>query len=65
MYGDNTFTLVDGKVMIGESMVETADVATSNGVIHVVDKVIMPREETTGATDDTESSSDDESSNVV
>ena len=64
--GDNiTFTLVDGKVMIGESMVETADVATSNGVIHVVDKVIMPPEETTGATDDTESSSDDESSNVV
>ena len=64
--GDNiTFTLVDGKVMIGESMVQTADVATSNGVIHVVDKVIMPPEETTGATDDTESSSDDESSNVV
>ena len=64
--GDNiTFTLVDGKVMIGESMVETADVATSNGVIHVVDKVIMPPEETTGATDDTESSSDDDSSNVV
>ena len=62
---DITFTLVDGKVMIGESMVQTADVATSNGVIHVVDKVIMPPEETTGATDDTESSSDDESSNVV
>ena len=64
--GDNiTFSLVDGKVMIGESMVQTADVATSNGVIHVVDKVIMPPEETTGATDDTESSSDDDSSNVV
>ena len=64
--GDNiTFTLVDGKVMIGESMVQTADVATSNGVIHVVDKVIMPPEETTGATDETESSSDDESSDVV
>ena len=62
---DISFTLVDGKVMIGESMVQTADVATSNGVIHVVDKVIMPPEETTGATDDTESSSDDESSNVV
>ena len=64
--GDNiTFALVDGKVMIGESMVQTADVATSNGVIHVVDKVIMPPEETTGATDETESSSDDESSDVV
>ena len=32
----------DGKVMIDGATVVTADIATSNGVIHVIDKVIMP-----------------------
>lgn len=31
-----------GKVMINEATVTTADVAASNGVIHVIDTVIMP-----------------------
>ena len=32
----------DGKVMIDGATVLTADIETSNGVIHVIDKVIMP-----------------------
>ena len=37
-----TFTVADGTVMIGEATVTTADVLASNGVIHVIDKVLMP-----------------------
>ena len=41
--GDNaTFTVVNGTVMVGDATVTTADVAASNGVIHVIDKVLMP-----------------------
>ena len=32
-----------GKVMIGEAHVTMADVAASNGVVHVIDKVLMPK----------------------
>lgn len=32
----------DGNVMIDEAKVVKADIVTSNGVIHVIDKVIMP-----------------------
>lgn len=32
----------DGKVMINNATVTTADVAASNGVIHVIDTVILP-----------------------
>jgi uncharacterized surface protein with fasciclin (FAS1) repeats len=31
-----------GSVKVGDATVTTADVAASNGVIHVIDKVIMP-----------------------
>jgi uncharacterized surface protein with fasciclin (FAS1) repeats len=31
------------KVMIGDAQVTTADVAASNGVVHVIDKVLMPK----------------------
>lgn len=31
-----------GKVMINDATVTTADIATSNGVIHVIDKVLIP-----------------------
>ncbi len=34
--------VVDGKVMINEATVVTADVMASNGVIHVIDTVLMP-----------------------
>ena len=64
--GDNlTLTKMDGKVMIGDVEVTTADVLASNGIIHVVDKVIMPPSEVNDSTDDTESSSDDDSNNFI
>lgn len=34
--------VVDGKVMINDAQVISADVNASNGVIHVIDKVILP-----------------------
>ena len=41
--GDNaTFTVDNGSVMINDANVTTADVAASNGIIHVIDKVLMP-----------------------
>ena len=32
----------DGKVMIGNAHVTSADIQASNGVIHVIDKVLLP-----------------------
>ena len=65
--GDNlTLTKMDGKVMIGDVEVTTADVLASNGIIHVVDKVIMPpSDEVNDSNDDAESSSDDDSNNFI
>jgi len=34
--------VADGKVMIGNATVTTADIVTSNGVIHVIDTVLLP-----------------------
>ena len=34
----------DGKVYINDSQVTTADVAASNGVIHIIDSVLIPEE---------------------
>lgn len=34
--------VVDGKVMINDATVTTADVGASNGVIHIIDTVILP-----------------------
>ena len=39
-----SFTVTDGTVMVGDATVTTADVASSNGIIHVIDKVLMPPE---------------------
>ena len=36
-------TIKDGKVMIGNANVTTADIDASNGVIHVIDKVLLPK----------------------
>lgn len=33
----------DNKVMIGDAHVTTADVAASNGVVHLIDKVLLPK----------------------
>ena len=32
----------DGSVTVGDATVTGADVQTSNGIIHVIDKVLMP-----------------------
>jgi len=37
-----TIQVVSGKVMINDATVTTADVGASNGVIHVIDKVLLP-----------------------
>ena len=40
---DATFAvLTDGTVKIGDATVTTADVQTSNGIIHIIDTVLMP-----------------------
>ena len=39
---DASFTVSDGTVMVGDATVTAADVIASNGVIHVIDKVLMP-----------------------
>ncbi len=36
-------TVKDGKVMVGGAEVVAADVATSNGTVHVINKVLMPK----------------------
>ena len=41
--GDITIDLDNG-VMVNDAAVVSADIETSNGVIHVIDKVILPAE---------------------
>ncbi len=43
------FTVADGKVMINDANVVATDVLASNGVIHVIDKVILPPAEEAAA----------------
>lgn len=40
--GSVKVTLKDGKVMINDATVTAADIAADNGVVHVIDTVIMP-----------------------
>ena len=45
---DLTATLVDGKVILtdakgGKSTVTAADLNATNGVVHVIDSVVMPK----------------------
>jgi uncharacterized surface protein with fasciclin (FAS1) repeats len=35
--------LKDNKVFIGDARVIMADVAASNGVVHLIDKVLLPK----------------------
>ncbi|MBN1860694.1 MAG: fasciclin domain-containing protein, partial [Candidatus Thermoplasmatota archaeon] len=37
-----TITIDSGKVYVNDAMVIVADIECSNGVIHVIDKVIVP-----------------------
>jgi uncharacterized surface protein with fasciclin (FAS1) repeats len=44
VHGDKLkVSLKDNKVMIGDAHVTTADVSASNGVVHLIDKVLMPK----------------------
>jgi len=36
-------TAADGKVTVGEANVVKTDIETSNGVIHVIDTVLIPK----------------------
>ena len=38
-----TVSIKDGKVMIGDATVVAADLAGTNGVVHVIDKVLLPK----------------------
>jgi uncharacterized surface protein with fasciclin (FAS1) repeats len=38
-----TITVKDGKVMVDKAHVAKTDVAASNGVIHVIDAVVLPK----------------------
>jgi uncharacterized surface protein with fasciclin (FAS1) repeats len=40
--GELTFSVEDGTVMVNGATVTTADIETSNGVIHVIDSVLLP-----------------------
>jgi uncharacterized surface protein with fasciclin (FAS1) repeats len=40
--GSDIMIDLDNGVMVNEASVVTADISTSNGVIHVIDKVILP-----------------------
>ena len=39
---DLTFTVDNDTVMVGTATVSTKDVEAANGIIHVIDKVLMP-----------------------
>ncbi len=41
--GNVKFSIVDGVVMVNDAIVTTADIVASNGVIHVIDTVLMPQ----------------------
>lgn len=41
--GELTVSIKEGKVMINGANVTAADLASSNGVIHVIDAVLMPK----------------------
>jgi uncharacterized surface protein with fasciclin (FAS1) repeats len=40
---DISISVMDGKVMLNESQVIITDLETSNGVIHVIDAVLLPQ----------------------
>ncbi len=40
---DLAIKVQDGKVMVGQATVTQTDIAASNGVIHVIDQVLLPK----------------------
>ena len=59
-----TFDLTSG-VMVNGASVTTADVTASNGIIHVIDKVLMPPTDEGDSSDEAKSSSDDDDSSYT
>ena len=49
-----TFTVNSDVVMVNDANVTTADVEASNGVIHIIDKVLMPPEDVVNDTEETD-----------
>jgi uncharacterized surface protein with fasciclin (FAS1) repeats len=47
---DVTFTVADGAVKINDANITATDIETSNGVIHVIDSVILPPTDAPAAT---------------
>ena len=47
--GELSIAVKDGTVMIGDAKVVKADIACSNGVIHVIDTVLMPSKKAAGS----------------
>jgi uncharacterized surface protein with fasciclin (FAS1) repeats len=46
LYGEDlTITITGGNVFINDAMVSVADIETKNGVVHVIDAVLIPEEE--------------------
>ena len=46
--GSKEIKVVDGKVLVNDSQVTSTDIEASNGVIHVIDKVLVPGMDETG-----------------
>jgi uncharacterized surface protein with fasciclin (FAS1) repeats len=46
-----TFMVADGAVMINDANIVATDIEATNGVIHVIDKVILPPADDAGASD--------------
>jgi uncharacterized surface protein with fasciclin (FAS1) repeats len=46
-----TITITNGMVYIGDALVSTANIETDNGVVHVIDAVLVPTIETTTVVD--------------
>ena len=59
-----TFDLTSG-VMVNGASVITADVGASNGIIHVIDKVLMPPADEDDSSDEAKSSTDDDDSSYT
>ena len=54
--GEVSVTIADGMVMIGNATVIVADINADNGVVHVIDAVLIPSEDTSTVFDIIESS---------
>ncbi len=60
LYGEDlTITITGGNVFINDARVTVADIETKNGVVHVIDAVLIPEEEEAGTIVEIASSEND------